>query len=282
MAKRPSGKLNLLERTLPPGLLVDASWLEAHGYSRSLRSQYVSAGWLEQPARRVYRRPTTSALTWQHAVVSLQTVLGFRLVVGGRTALELHGFAHYLQQTQREVHLYGPKPPPSWLHELKLDTRFVYHNSARLFDERPPPPGSKLNFVSQVRGGPRPESKYGVTSLELGGLGDWSLVVSTPERAILELLEELPAHDTFHQADVIMEGLTTLRPARLQELLAECKSVKVKRLFFFFADRHRHRWLPRLDRTKVDLGEGKRSLVRGGKLDRAYQITVPEDLHGVP
>jgi hypothetical protein len=282
MATRPSGKLNLLERTLSPGLLVDASWLEAHGYSRALRSQYVSAGWLEQPARRVYRRPTASALTWQHAVVSLQTLLGFRLVVGGRTALELRGFAHYLQQAQREVHLYGPKPPPSWLHELKLGTKFVYHNSARLFDERTPLAGSKLNFVPQVRGGPRLESDYGVTFLELRALGDWTLLVSTPERAILELLEELPAHESFHQADMIMEDLTTLRPARLQELLAECKSVKVKRLFFFFSDRHRHKWLQRLDRSKIDLGEGKRLLVRGGKLDRAYQITVPEDLHGVP
>ena len=31
-------------------------------------------------------------------------------------------------------------------------------------------------------------------------------VVYTPERACLELLDELPHHETFHMADVMMEG----------------------------------------------------------------------------
>jgi hypothetical protein len=55
----------------------------------------------------------------------------------------------------------------------------------------------------------------------------------------------------------------------------------VKRLFFFLADRHHHAWLKRLDKNAVDLGEGKRMLVKGGKLDRTYQITVPGDLDAV-
>ena len=67
----------------------------------------------------------------------------------------------------------------------------------------------------------------------------------------------------------------------MQRLLTECESVKVKRLFFFFADRHPHAWRKRLDATAFDLGHGKRMLVRGGKLDKRYQITVPEDLNGV-
>ena len=79
-----------------------------------------------------------------------------------------------------------------------------------------------------------------------------------------------------------MQGLTTLSPRRLEKLLRDCKSVKVKRLFFFFADRHKHRWLARIDRTGIDLGSGKRMLVRDGRLDPTYQITVPEDLDAVP
>jgi len=31
---------------------------------------------------------------------------------------------------------------------------------------------------------------------------------------------------------------------------------------------------------RVDLGAGKRVLVKGGKLDPTYQITVPSDLGG--
>ena len=64
----------------------------------------------------------------------------------------------------------------------------------------------------------------------------------------------------------------------MQSLLADCKSVKVKRLFFFLADRHRHSWLKHLDKAAIDLGQGKRMLVKGGRLDSAYQITVPDDL----
>ena len=99
-----SSKLNSLERTLPQGLVVDSTWLTEHGYSTSLRGQYVSTGWLEQPVKRVYRRPL-GPLTWQHVVTSLQTLLGRDLVVGGRTALDLQGYAHYLAQSAPEVHL---------------------------------------------------------------------------------------------------------------------------------------------------------------------------------
>jgi Transcriptional regulator, AbiEi antitoxin, Type IV TA system len=77
-----------------------------------------------------------------------------------------------------------------------------------------------------------------------------------------------------------MQGMTNLSPRRLQKLLAACKSVKVKRLFFFFAHRHSHAWLKPLKTHKFDLDKGKRILVKGGKLDQAYQIIVPEDLNG--
>lgn len=75
-----------------------------------------------------------------------------------------------------------------------------------------------------------------------------------------------------------MEGIVTLRPRKMQALLKEAQSIKVKRLFFFFADRHRPQWLDMIERSKIDLGKGKRMIVRGGKLDKTYQITVPEDM----
>ena len=99
MPKQTEPKINQLEKALPEGLVVDAAWLAKHGYSTSLRSQYVAAGWLEQPARRVYRRPR-GTLRWEQVIVSLQTLLDYPpLIVGGRTALELQGFAHYLSPT---------------------------------------------------------------------------------------------------------------------------------------------------------------------------------------
>ena len=60
---------------------------------------------------------------------------------------------------------------------------------------------------------------------------DWPRTLSTPERAILELLDELLDWESFHHADIIMEGLSPLSPRRMQKLLVACDSVKVKRLF---------------------------------------------------
>ena len=107
------------------------------------------------------------------------------------------------------------------------------------------------------------------------------MTLSTPERAILELLDELPLHESFHQVDKLMEGLTNLSPRRLQKLLGDCRNVKVKRLFFFFADRHGPAWLKQIKKDQIDLGSGKRMLVKKGKLDRTYLITVPETLDAV-
>jgi hypothetical protein len=270
MAKQTLGKLNWLERNLPEGLVVDAAWLTRHGYSTSLRTQYVAAGWLEQPARRVFRRGR-GPLTWQQVVISLQTLLEFPLVVGGRTALELQGYAHYLSRETTEVHLYGPKPPPRWLHALPLKVRFVYHNDQTLFRNHPITRGlTNLSWNVAKGEGVSVDSIHGSFMVQPWGQSDWPLTLSTPERAILELLDELPKRESFHQVDVLMDGLATLSPNRLQ-----------KRLFFFFADRHPHAWLKRLDKKTVNLGEGKRMLVKGGKLNLAYGLTVPEDLSGV-
>ncbi len=269
MAVRSERKLNRLERLLPEGLLVDSAWLSGQDYSSSLRSQYVAQGWLSQPTRQVYRRGR-GEITWQQAVIAIQTLLGRQLVVGGRTALELQGYAHFLAHGTTEAFLYGPKRPPAWLHRLPLDVKFQYRHSEPLLP--------LAEFPHSLEPGAAvPED---LDTLPYGQW-NWPLTVSRPERAILEVLNELPNHESFDQVDALMEGLANLRPKLLSALLARCRSVKVKRLFFFFADRHRHAWLARIDRAAVDLGKGKRLLVRGGILDSRYQITVPKELHGI-
>jgi Transcriptional regulator, AbiEi antitoxin N-terminal domain/Transcriptional regulator, AbiEi antitoxin, Type IV TA system len=234
MTEQKNSKLNQLERTLPEGLLVDASWMEQHGYSTGLRSQYVSAGWLLQPVRGTYKRPL-GELSWEKVVVSLQKLLGSDLTVGGRTAIDLHGFSHYLSASgPSTIHLYGTQPPPGWLAKLPLKETFRFHRAQVLF--------KSLAHATGLQDG---------TLQQLPGPSEWPLTVSTPERALLELL---------------------------QTLLADCKSVKVKRLFFWFAERHKPPWLKQIDRASIDLGTGKRMLVKGGKLDPKYLITVPDDL----
>lgn len=278
MSEDNTGKLNRLQRELPEGLLVNAAWLKAQGYSPQLCNKYVASGWLERLTHGVYRRPG-GRLVWEQVVISLQTLLGVPTIVGGRTALTLQGFAHYIAREDKDVHLYGPKAIPAWLNKLPLAVHFHHHNSSALFrdDQITHSLKSLAWTVTGSAGGP--EKLQSDFKTLPWGQWDWPLTLSSPERAILELLDGLPDHESFDQADKFMEGLATLRPRRLQKLLLDCKSVKAKRLFFFFAHRHQHAWLKHLDERGVDLGTGKRMLVRGGKLDPKYMITVPEELY---
>jgi hypothetical protein len=274
------GKLNQLHRILPEGLIVDSSWLQRKGYSRSLISKYLRSGWLESPTYGVYRRPASafdqkSSEKWQLLVLSLQRLHDLPLSIGGRTALELHGYAHYLQPTgPREIHLYGTTPLPRWVTRFPNVSRVIFHR-ALLFRDSPDCRGLGRTKPGEV-------SQSGITnahySLHPWGAWEWPIVLSTPERAVFELLEEVPQRETFDQADALIQGLANLSPRRLNTLLASCHSIKVKRLFLWFAERHRHPWFDALDLSRIDLGTGKRMLVRGGKLDPKYLITVPEDL----
>lgn len=259
-------KLNQLQQILPEGLPVDSTWLHDRGYSRQLLAKYVQHGWLVSPVRGVFFRKSAyiDQKRWESALLSMQNLLNIPFTVGGRSALELHGFTHFLSMsTPTEVHLYGNEMPPSWVARLRLDRRFVFH-SALLF-----------NTDSVERSKDFQQANF--TDLKWGE-SDWTMRISTPERAILELLDELPNHESFTQVDVLMEGLSNLRPKFLNLLLADCRSVKTKRLFLWFAHRHNHSWLKLIETEKIDIGKGKRMLVPGGKLDPKYLITVPEEL----
>lgn len=286
MDEGKTSKLNLLNKSLPQGLLVDAAWLQRKGISSSLLRHYVKSGWLERPAHGVYRRPPVRLgegdvpLDWRKVVVSLQTLLECPLIVGGMTALDLHGYAHYLAASPRTVHLYGRIKTPGWLNKLGLPQRFAIHNSDALFSDVPVSVGLGNLAVDIETGAIRDRTSFrggGIETMAWSPL-DWPLTLSSPERAFLEYLDELPGDASFHEADMTMQGAANFRPTQLGKLLQRCKSIKVKRLFFFFADRHGHAWRKYLNPQEYDLGSGKRMLVRGGKLDPVYLITVPDDL----
>lgn len=263
--QKPS-KLNQLQHVLPEGLPVNSDWLQNQGYSRQLIARYVQSGWLSSPARTVYRRESLllNQNAWEPAVISLQNLLKLPLTVGGRTALELHGLTHYLSQVTSEVHLYGSESLPTWLNKLPLKQRFVFHSTS---------------LFKSTSGRSKKNKEYQRANFEQHkweGL-EWTMLISTPERAILEVLDELPTNESFHQADMLMEGLSNLRPAFLNMVLADCRSVKTKRLFLWFAQRHNHAWFKGVETEKIDLGQGKRMIVAGGRLDRQYLITVPRE-----
>lgn len=257
MALQTDDKLKWLRDDLPPGYLVDAATLEQHGVSRQLAYWYLKNGWLEPVARGVYRRPSVRAggrlldtADWRTDVASLHRLMGYKSHVGGRTALAEHGFEHYLSLgSGGRVYLYGDDHP-SWLKRLPDKDRYVLRGLQ--------------SFGGDTDAGLH-EAKSGMR-------------LSTPERAILELLDELPRHESFHVADTVFEGLSNLRPRLLSALLTHCRSVKAKRYFFVLADRHNHGWRRHLDPAEFDLGTGPRALPGGGRYVPRYNVYVPEEL----
>lgn len=243
-----------LEQYLPEGQLVNRTWLKACGISRPRVDYALRAGKLEAVARGVYRRPGPP-LKWEHVVYSLNE-MGCDVHVGGRSALELQGLAHYLPAggVQR-IDLYGSDRIPAWVADFPAPFRFDLHTQNR-FDPLP-----------EAAVYPKPF-----------GAWDWPVPHSTPELALLELLTGVRDAADFSVADKFFESAVNLRPDLLSALLRACSQVKAKRLFLWFSDRHGHAWREALATEQIDLGRGKRMLIKGGAYDAAYQITVPREM----
>lgn len=263
-------------------MLVDSAWLQEHGLSRSRIHDYVARGWLERLQPRVYRRPTsaeqakggrTSTVRWEFAVASAQALVDRPFHVGGATALDLLGLSHFLDLGRRNrIRLYDARQTaPSWLMKLPVDVELVL-TTRRLFQDDDLGLEWRRLELGTGRVGTTSESP----SKE--DLWDQFLNMSGAERATLELLHEVGSAVGFHTADKLFEGLANLRPTMLAPLLKACTSVRAKRLFFFFADRHAHAWARRLSSDQFDLGRGKRQIAKGGRLHPRYGITVPAEL----
>lgn len=243
-----------LASILTDGLLVDRNYLKNKGIERPLVDYYLRSGGLEAVGRGVYRRPGPD-LKWQHVVYSLQ-VLNYAIYVGGRSALDHQGLAHYLPLGEKEIiHLYSANKLPAWLHEMKTNACFKQH-SCSLFSKE--------------------AGEMGLTTLPFGGW-DWPLSYATRERALIEYVDDLPNKAALEIADKYMESAITLRPDLLMSLLQACKRVKTKRLFLWLAQRHKHAWFSRLDIPNVELGSGKRVIFKEGVLDKQFNITVPSE-----
>ncbi len=260
MSGRTESKLNRLLQQWPKGTVATQPWLQRLGVSRQLARQYVSSGWMERLGRGAFVRPGEAA-GWLGALHTIQSQLALSVHAAGLTALSLKGMAHYLQLgAHKEVFLFGaPRERlPAWFLNHSWDVRLRYH-CPNLFDRAVP---------------------AGFTQLERG---EYTVRISAPERAILEVLHLATTNEAVEHAAELMGGLSTLRPRVVQELLEVCRSIKVKRLFLWAAQHSEHSWFTRLSPDSLNLGVGKRVLYRGGVLDPTYQITVPslETLGGV-
>jgi hypothetical protein len=269
-----------IEQLVPDGLLISRKWLIGQGFPETRIDHIVRSGKLSVVAKGVYRKPGQS-LKWQAVVVSLQSrnMGSLDLTVGGLTALEMQGLGHYLKlSSERVVDLYGRSILPKWVDTISPESQFRHFRKNLFSREKLLPIVEITATKTSVVESNNPLAKAW-RSVNWGSW-DWPLTFSTPELAILEVLAGVPGDMSFEDCDLLFEGLANLSPRRLTMLLMLCKSVKVKRLFFWFAERHQHSWLNSLDQQEFDLGSGKRVLVANGKLDNKYLITVPGKMHG--
>jgi hypothetical protein len=244
-------KINQRLIAAPAGAVLTHAWFKAQGISPGLVTYYVRSGWLRRLGEGAFVLKSGSP-DWLGAVFGLQQKPGTNLHPGGRTALELSGLAHFLPLgEQAPLYLFSRTGEwvPLWFRHLPWAGR-VRHVTTNFL-----PPDLALREHDA---------------------GNFSLRVSTPERAALELLLHQTIDEAgYDDARLLFEGLGSLRSELLQTLLEQCSSVKVKRLLLHLGELHQHAWLNQLDLTKVTLGSGKRVLVRGGRLDPKYLITVP-------
>jgi len=253
MGNGKSTKINQLIRKWPRGSVATASYLKRQGFTYDLLTKYRRSGWIKSFGQGAYILPE-DRVEWSGALYAVQSQLELEVHAGGKTVLELKGYGHYVPEETRTLFLYAQPRLilPAWFSGERLGLRLVVTRTS-LF-----PPDSHEGFSEWKE-------------------REFSIRISSPERAAMEMLHLAPEKISFEESLLIMESLVTLRPEIVQKLLETCRFVKVKRLFMYMAEKHKHPWVEKLDRSRIDLGRGKRKIVSRGELDPKYQITVPRD-----
>ncbi|MCD6173739.1 MAG: type IV toxin-antitoxin system AbiEi family antitoxin [Sulfurimonas sp.] len=250
MSLEKETKLKLLYQLLPEGVVVPSSWLISNGYSSQLIYKYIQNGWLKKISRGIYVRPA-SIITWQGIAIGIQSLCEIPFYIGGITALNIQGYAHYLPiGEEKYITMHGKDKTPLWIKQLN-NYSFKVHKKP-FFGEL----GLK-KYQSSIR--------------------DLELIISSPERAILELLYLISDKGvSFQFAAEIFEGMSTLSPRLLNELLQNCDSMKVKKIFLFFAHYYNFAWFKYINKN-ITLGSGKLQVVKDGVYNKEYRLTIPKE-----
>lgn len=230
MATTERTKLNSLYRHWAPGTPLTSKDLATLGISADLAVHYARAGWLSRLARGVYCRPNDPLNLHACLILMQRSVEG--LHVGGKSALDWYGVRQYLSQ-QSVLQLYG------WT-TARLPGWFIEHFPAeyrrkRLFDE-PPTALLYAGPFEKRDGAPR---------------------VSTPERALLEVLSEVGIRQPRQEARELAESAYGLRADVLRDLLQRCRSVKTVRLCLLLGHELALPWAAKLDAAQLPTGSGR-------------------------
>jgi hypothetical protein len=217
---------------VPRGTPISTAQCERQwNVSRQSVHWYSKAGWLNSLGHGYYiRQGETPTLA---GTVATLEASGFKVHIAGKSALDLKGFSHYLSLGNGKIFLYGRgvRHLPQWLSKFFS----VEMATKKLFKEH-----DETNHRLFVR--------------PLDQEDDSSPYVSDPERAILEMLDNVPMTQTMEEAKEIMEGMHSLNPGKLEILLEHCVRIRVKRLFWLLCKELDLPVIKEIHANKVDFG----------------------------
>ena len=234
----------------PQNTVITVKWLTANGLTHSQILRLEKSGIIKRLSSGAYARFNDTPDIFG-ALYTLQKQLNMTSHIGGRTALSIvYGKTQYIANRNVELFCNKQEKLPTWFKTL-------FANSFNQF---------MTEFL--------PASE-GISEWDHNG---YKSFVSTQERALLEMLYQVPTTVTPQEAFEILQLITALKPAVLQKLLEVCKSVKTKRLLCCLAELCGHQWFSRLNLETIDLGSGIREITKGGKLNTKYNLVLPEGL----
>lgn len=231
MGASPSVLFRQALASLPRGTPLSTQLLQDRGLTAKQVGRLAESGWLRRLGRGVYLLPgdelnRDATLAWLASQVP-------GLHVAGKTALGWRGVRHNLAFKERIV-LWGDASAtlPAW-----LTTAFsATYQATHLFDDALAP-------------------DLGLSPLP-GGRSD--VLVSVPERAMLELLSDVGRSQGIEEARHLVESVRLLRMDVLDTLMAHLKRIKVARLAHTFADDLGLPWAALARRHSERIGGGRR------------------------
>jgi hypothetical protein len=233
--------IKALLASLPRGEPSSTADLQARGLSAFRASALARSGWLVHLARGVYMLPgDTLTRDGCLAFLSAQTP---GLHVGSKTALAWRGVRQNVA-FREHLSLWGdtPRRLPEW-----FTRRFTAsYQATRLFDDAMP-------------------SALGLRPLPAG---DRRVMVSVPERAMLELLSDVGKDQSLAEARDLVENLPALRTKVLDELLAHTTRIKVVRLAATLASDMKLPWATLANRHSERIGGAARWVAVGRSGER--------------
>ena len=231
MGTKPSLLFRRLLTDVPRGTPLSTALFRSRGLSAKQVARLSEAGWLRRLGHGVYVLPGDeldlhATLAWLASIVP-------GLHVAGKTALNWRGVRRNLAFRELLV-LRGDKPAtlPTWFTTVFSATYKAVH----LFDDSL----HSMSGLSPLPGG-RPD-----------------LLVSTPERAVLELLNDVGKGQGLEEASHLVEGALTMRADVLEELLSHLTRIKVVRLAHAFAEELDLPWKAIARKHSERLGGGRR------------------------